>query len=315
MHSKKSTEMFRNINPLHPHQRLREKQRKKQERELLLKHPRNSTVFLSFVYLFMPMLLVVPSITSPAKSSLVVTGTNTYDSVIDGRGGPAYASLYTERQPISLKEIKLESDPRFVIDNGLSTFDKGYDGAPIITVTKTYNYLKVANTTMPVISPEVSSEYGWRVPPCDGCSADHKGVDFVPGNGTPVFAITDGLVIEMGKNGGYGNYIVLKHLVGNDEGVIEEWISLYAHLQNDSFPETLKIGSVVQTGETIGKVGNTGMSTGPHLHFELTINGEHVDPRPLLGTYKVLIVSGEEYEDYMFVGEKFKVVTTEVTYE
>jgi murein DD-endopeptidase MepM/ murein hydrolase activator NlpD len=314
MHSKKLTEMFCNISPLHPYQRLREEQRKKKEKELFLRHPRNSAVFLSFVYLFMPMLLVVPSVTSPAKSSLVVTGTNTYDSVIDGKGGPVYASLDAKRTPISLKEIELESDSQFVIDNGLGIHEKGF-GMPVVTVTKTYNYLKVANTTMPVISPEVSSEYGWRVPPCAGCSADHKGVDFVPGNGTPVFAITDGMVIEMGDNGGYGNYIVLKHLVSNDEGVIEEWISLYAHLQNDSFPDGIKIGSVVQTGETIGKVGNTGMSTGPHLHFELTINGEHVDPRPLLGTYKVLIVSEEEYKDYMFVGEKFRVVTTEVAYE
>jgi murein DD-endopeptidase MepM/ murein hydrolase activator NlpD len=300
--------------PHHPYTKNLKKELKEQSKKKLVAHHRNSTVFLSFVYLFMPMLLVVPSVTSPAKSSLVVTGTNTYDSVIDGKGGPVYASLDAKRTPISLKEIKLESDPRFVIDNGLGIHEKGF-GMPVVTVTKTYNYLKVANTTMPVISPQVSSEYGWRVPPCDGCSADHRGVDFVPGNGTPVFAITDGMVIEMGKNGGYGNYIVLKHLVGNDEGVIEEWISLYAHLQNDSFPETLKIGSVVQTGETIGKVGNTGMSTGPHLHFELTINGEHVDPPPLLGTYKVLIVSEEEYKDYMYVGEKFKVVTTEVTYE
>jgi murein DD-endopeptidase MepM/ murein hydrolase activator NlpD len=300
--------------PHHPYTKNLKKELKEQSKKKLVAHHRNPSVFLSFIYLFMPMLLVVPSTTSPAKSSLVVTGTNTYDSVIDGRGGPAYASLYTERKPISVKEIELEPDSQFVIDNGLGVRKIGF-GMPVVTVTKTYNYLKVANTTMPVIAPEVSSEYGWRVPPCDGCSADHKGVDFVPGNGTPVFAITDGMVIEMGKNGGYGNYIVLKHLVGNDEGIIEEWISLYAHLQNNSFTEGLKIGSVVSTGDTIAAVGNTGMSTGPHLHFELTINGENVDPLPLLGTYKVLIVSEEEYQDYMFVGEKFKVVTTEVAYE
>jgi len=300
--------------PRHPYAKNLKKELKEQSKKKLVAHHRNPAVFLSFIYLFMPMLLVVPSVTSLTKSSLVGTGTNNYDNVIDGKGGPAYASLYAERKPISVKEIKLEPDSQFVIDNGLSVRETGF-GMPVVTVTKTYNYLKVANTTMPVISPEVSSEYGWRVPPCNGCSADHKGVDFVPGNGTPVFAITDGMVIEMGKNGGYGNYIVLKHLVGNDEGIIEEWISLYAHLQNNSFPDGIKIGSVVGTGDTIAAVGNTGMSTGPHLHFELTINGENVNPLPLLGTYKVLIVSEEEYKDYMYVGEKFKVVTTEVTYE
>ena len=168
---------------------------------------------------------------------------------------------------------------------------------------------------MPVTDPKVSSDYGWRTPPCAECSSDHRGVDFVPGNGTPVFAITDGMVIDMGSNGGYGYFVVLKHLVANKEGVIEEWVSLYAHLKKDSFPEGLKIGSEVKTGDTIGAVGSTGQSTGPHLHFELTINGENVDPLPLLGTYEVLIVTEEEYPDYMFVGETFKVVTEEVTYE
>jgi murein DD-endopeptidase MepM/ murein hydrolase activator NlpD len=86
-------------------------------------------------------------------------------------------------------------------------------------------------------------------------------------------------------------------------------------MKNDSFPEGLIIGSVVNSGETIGAVGNTGVSTGPHLHFELFINGENVDPLPLLGTYEVIIVSEEDYPDHMFVGQTIRRVETEVRYE
>jgi len=304
------------LEPHHPYAKNLKKELKEQSKKKLVAHRRNPSVFLSFVYLFMPMLLAAPAIGKIPNSLSVTTSPSSYEDIITGKGGPINEQRSTQREPISQNKLALGVDLRFILDiPGIYAFEKEEVFGPVITITKTYNYLKVANTTMPVITPEVSSEYGWRVPPCDGCSADHKGVDFVPGNGTPVFAITDGMVIEMGKNGGYGNYIVLKHLVGNDEGIVEEWISLYAHLQNNSFTEGLKIGSVVSTGDTIAAVGNTGMSTGPHLHFELTINGENVDPLPLLGTHKVLIVSEEEYDDYMFVGEKIRTVTTQVTYE
>jgi murein DD-endopeptidase MepM/ murein hydrolase activator NlpD len=302
--------------PRHPYTKKLKKEIRQQTKNKLIAHPRNTTLFFSFVYVLAPLLFIVPAIGKISNSLSVTTSPSGYEDIITGKGGPNNEQRSTQREPISQNELALGVDLRFILDNpGIYAFEKEEVFGPVITITKTYNYLKVANTTLPVITPEVSSEYGWRVPPCDGCSADHKGVDFVPGNGTPVFAITDGMVIEMGKNGGYGNYIVLKHLVGNDEGIIEEWISLYAHLQNDSFTEGLKIGSVVSTGDTIAAVGNTGMSTGPHLHFELTINGENVDPLPLLGTYKVLIVSEEEYDDYMFVGEKIRTVTTQVAYE
>ena len=96
---------------------------------------------------------------------------------------------------------------------------------------------------------------------------------------------------------------------------MDEWVTLYAHLQTGSFQEELKVGSVVKTGDPLAAVGNTGVSTGPHLHFELIINGEHVDPMPLLGTYEVVIIEEEDHLDWMFLGETFRTVEKEVSYE
>ena len=241
-------------------------------------------------------------INSPSDSELM-------GDIFAGMGGP---EVVPTRSQVPLEIIRAE------FEESTSRFDSFFspvEQTSFVTITRIYNHLKVANTVMPTTAPETTSEYGWRTPPCRGCSADHKGVDFVPGYGEPVFAVADGMVIEMGRNGGYGNYVKLKHLMGNSEGVIEEWVTLYAHMKNDSFPEEMMIGSVVKSGDTIGAVGNTGMSTGPHLHFELIINGEHVDPLPLLGTYEVIIVSEEDYPDYMFVGETIRRVETEVRYE
>lgn len=267
-------------------------------------HPRSTAVIISSVYLFGPMVFGgFPSTYDSNNNSIAMNL-----DMVTGKGGPIGELLLQPKEPVKPPTVSLE-------DYVAPVFGVEEETGPVVTVTKTTNYLKVANTQMPVVDPKVSSDYGWRTPPCDGCSSDHRGIDFVPGVGSPVMAITDGMVVDMGSGGGYGYYVVLKHLVANSEGVIEEWESLYAHLQTNSFPDGLMIGSVVKTGDVIGAVGSTGQSTGPHLHFELKINGEHVDPLPLLGTYQVLIVTEEEYPDYMFVGETFKVVTEEIVYE
>ena len=254
---------------------------------------RMQAVILSSAYLFLPMLfstVVAQTYSAPEYSYDV----EPLGDMISGKGGPEDAENFMKNY-FSDEEEKADEEK--------------------ITITKKINYYKIANTVMPTEDTEVSSDYGWRSAPCNGCSSNHQGIDFVPGYGEPVFAVTDGMVIDMGVNGGYGNFIMLKHLVGNAEGNVDEWITLYAHLKSDSFVEGLKIGSVVKTGEELAAVGSTGMSTGPHLHFELRINGENVDPLPLLGTYEVVVVSEEEKDDYLFIGEKFKVVEKVVSYE
>jgi murein DD-endopeptidase MepM/ murein hydrolase activator NlpD len=117
----------------------------------------------------------------------------------------------------------------------------------------------------------VSSGFGDRVAPCRYCSSNHRGVDFTPGNGTPIYAVADGVVSESEYGGGYGQALYIEHQI-NGQNVQ----SLYAHMQRDSSP--LQAGDVVQVGDFVGLVGNTGTSTGPHLHLEIRINGTHVDP-------------------------------------
>ncbi|MET1044085.1 MAG: M23 family metallopeptidase [Microbacteriaceae bacterium] len=122
----------------------------------------------------------------------------------------------------------------------------------------------------PVAVP-VSSGYGDRVAPCRGCSSEHAGVDFVPGAGTPIFAIADGVVKSHTEGGAYGNHVVIEHVING-----KEVTSLYAHMQWGS--SELSVGDTIAVGEFVGKVGNTGASTGPHLHFEIHLDGVPVNP-------------------------------------
>jgi murein DD-endopeptidase MepM/ murein hydrolase activator NlpD len=98
----------------------------------------------------------------------------------------------------------------------------------------------------------------------------HAGVDLAAGVGAPVFAVTDGTVTSAGSEGGYGRTIRLLHGDGT--------VSVYGHLSQLLVGE----GQRVQAGEQIGEEGNTGQSTGPHLHFEIRVEGAPVDPRAWL---------------------------------
>jgi murein DD-endopeptidase MepM/ murein hydrolase activator NlpD len=150
------------------------------------------------------------------------------------------------------------------------------------------NYLNYSNAVLPVDDPEISSDFGWRVAPCDACSSDHQGVDFVPGAGAPVKAILNGIVSEAGVNQGYGYWVKIEHIVPITDDEVERWETIYAHLQTDSIPEDVLIGANVRRGQVIGAVGSTGISTGPHLHFELHIDGEVTDPLPIISQSQII---------------------------
>ena len=110
-------------------------------------------------------------------------------------------------------------------------------------------------------SSPVASGFGYRVPPCAGCSSFHQGTDIDPGRGTPIAAIADGVVTEVGNpSGSLGVYAIIRHDV---DGVT--FSSLYGHMELGSLQ--LAVGQTVKRGQLIGLVGSTGASTGAHLHF------------------------------------------------
>ena len=112
----------------------------------------------------------------------------------------------------------------------------------------------------------VSSRFGLRVHPITGQKKSHTGIDIASNQGTAVYASDGGSVTLAGWNGGYGNCIMIDH--GNG------YVTLYGHLSSIS----VSVGQTVSQGATIGAVGSTGNSTGPHLHFEVLKNGTRIDP-------------------------------------
>ena len=136
----------------------------------------------------------------------------------------------------------------------------------------------------PTDSREVVSGYGYRNSSCGACSSDHKGIDFTPGSGKPVYASLDGIISRIEYRGGFGLHVYIDHIVViNTE--TQHWRTVYAHLQKDSVPANLAVGQIIEAGTVIGAVGNTGTSTGPHLHFEIIVNDENVDPEKYLKMY------------------------------
>jgi murein DD-endopeptidase MepM/ murein hydrolase activator NlpD len=115
-----------------------------------------------------------------------------------------------------------------------------------------------------------TSGYGLRADPVNGGTVNHAGFDLAAVTGTTVGAAARGTVVHAGPAGSYGNLVTVRH----DDG----FESRYAHLS----AVDVQIGDVVAAGQHIGKVGSTGHSTGPHLHFEIRQDGHPIDPAPLL---------------------------------
>lgn len=117
----------------------------------------------------------------------------------------------------------------------------------------------------------VTSGFGDRVAPCRGCSSYHRGVDFDGGYGAPVGAIADGIVTAVGWSTSYGYRVEVEHIING-----QKILSRYAHMIDNS--SVLQVGAPIVAGEIVGAVGNSGLSTGPHLHLEIHIDGVPIDP-------------------------------------
>ena len=120
----------------------------------------------------------------------------------------------------------------------------------------------------PVENTAVSSGFGWRRNPVTGVRSFHGGADFPATRGTEVLAARSGTVIDQGNHVRYGRYVLLEHENG--------YTTFYGHLQSIS----VELQDTVRSGSMIGRVGNTGLSTGPHLHFEIRMEGVPLDPVP-----------------------------------
>ena len=129
--------------------------------------------------------------------------------------------------------------------------------------------LRAAFLRAPVNFRRISSIFGGRRHPVLGIWRKHKGTDYAAAMGTPVRTIGDGVVVFAGRKGGYGNVIDVRHRNG--------YVSRYGHLRN--FAKGIHRGSHVTIGSTIGAVGKSGLATGPHLHFEILVNGVQRDPK------------------------------------
>ena len=145
-------------------------------------------------------------------------------------------------------------------------------GADIVPVARRYSFLPL-RTTLPPMRPvaegEITSGFGYRFHPITGEPGLHGGIDIAAPEGTPIHAAFHGTVRRVGYDARSGNYIILDHGGGMQ--------TVYAHC----YAILAEEGMTLRAGEVIALVGSTGSSTGPHLHFEIRVNGTRADPQPL----------------------------------
>jgi murein DD-endopeptidase MepM/ murein hydrolase activator NlpD len=173
----------------------------------------------------------------------------TNDGYVARTGNLVFARLFADDRELSIYRFESQDGRVDYYD------DKGHS-------------IRKALLRTPMDGARLSSGYGMRKHPILGYSKMHKGVDFAAATGTPVYAAGDGVIEKSGRFGAYGNYVRLRHNA--------KLQTAYAHLSR--FGKGISPGTRVRQGQVIGYVGTTGRSTGPHLHYEILVGGDHVNP-------------------------------------
>ena len=189
------------------------------------------------------------------------------NEVIKETGKIIYASMYVNGEEINLYNFRYKNDSGYYDIKGKSI---------VKSLMKT-----------PINGARLSSSYGMRKHPILGYNKMHRGTDFAAPSGTPIMASGSGTVTRARWCGGGGNCVKIKHN--------STYETIYAHMK--SFARGIKEGRKVKQGQIIGYVGSTGLSTGPHLHYEVVVNGKKVNSQRLkLPSGKIL--KGEERKEF-----------------
>lgn len=194
-------------------------------------------------------------------------GTNRYEHLMDMANAELVVNT-THKLDMLSRQLYIQSNSFDELVNMCKSHDEMLKCLPAIQPVSNKNLRQTA------------SGYGYRLDPIYNTSKFHSGMDFSAPPGTDVYATGDGVVVKMGWQTGYGNTIEIDHGFG--------YITVYAHLKDFR----TKLGKKVVRGEVIGGVGNSGRSTGPHLHYEVHVKGKPVNPI----NYYFMDLSAEDYE-------------------
>jgi murein DD-endopeptidase MepM/ murein hydrolase activator NlpD len=191
------------------------------------------------------------------------------------RAAPAQGGALVSGRPLSMEELQAT----------LADLDKlTGQSTDLMTLMESRLFDQKIKKSMvptqhPVKAGHLGSTFGWRIDPFTGRSALHTGLDFQAGPGTPILAAAGGVVVTREVHPAYGNMIEIDH--GND------LITRYAHASR----VWVSKGDLVRRGQKIAEVGTTGRSTGPHLHFEVMVQGIPQDPRRFLSAGRDLAMA------------------------
>lgn len=211
------------------------------------------------------------------------------------QGGYGGTNRYEHLMKLNNSELVVNTTKKMdMLDKQLYIQSRSFDD--VIDLFKNHEeMLRCIPAIQPVSNKnlrQTASGYGARIDPIYKTQKFHSGMDFSAHVGTDVYATGDGVVVEMGWQTGYGNTIIIDHGFG--------YKTMYAHLHDFR----TRLGKKVVRGEVIAGVGNTGKSTGPHLHYEVHIKGNHVNPV----NYYFMDLSADDYDQMIQIAANHGVV-------